>query len=122
MLDEDLVPLEEGMRILPEESWTYQRAALESSSYMKLNRVMRWITGNIGYHHIHHLNVRIPFYRLPEARTFDAWRAKAPEGFCLALKFSLQGISLFGAWCIVKYAFILWGGDGKASGFHCSLL
>ena len=57
----------DGMRILPEESWTYQRAALESSSYMKLNRVMRWITGNIGYHHIHHLNVRIPFYRLPEA-------------------------------------------------------
>jgi omega-6 fatty acid desaturase (delta-12 desaturase) len=28
---------------------------------------MRWITGNIGYHHIHHLNVRIPFYRLPKA-------------------------------------------------------
>ncbi len=34
---------------------------------MKLNRLMRWFTGNIGYHHIHHLNVRIPFYRLPEA-------------------------------------------------------
>ena len=28
---------------------------------------MQWFTGNIGYHHIHHLNVRIPFYRLPEA-------------------------------------------------------
>jgi omega-6 fatty acid desaturase (delta-12 desaturase) len=57
----------EDMHILPEEDWTYQQAALESSSYMKLNRVMRWFTGNIGYHHIHHLNVRIPFYRLPEA-------------------------------------------------------
>ncbi len=34
---------------------------------MKLNRIMRWFTGNIGYHHVHHLNVRIPFYRLPEA-------------------------------------------------------
>jgi omega-6 fatty acid desaturase (delta-12 desaturase) len=57
----------ERMHILPEENWTYYRAALESSSYMKLNKLMRWFTGNIGYHHIHHLNVRIPFYRLPEA-------------------------------------------------------
>ena len=30
-------------------------------------RVIQWGTGNIGYHHIHHLNVRIPFYRLPDA-------------------------------------------------------
>ena len=57
----------EQMHILAAEKWTYYRAAMESSSYMKLNRLMRWITGNIGYHHIHHLNVRIPFYRLPEA-------------------------------------------------------
>ncbi|WP_084611267.1 fatty acid desaturase family protein [Zooshikella ganghwensis] len=55
------------MTIISPEAWTYYRAALESSSYMKLNRVMQWITGNIGYHHIHHLNVKIPFYRLPEA-------------------------------------------------------
>jgi len=57
----------EDMHLLSEEDWTYHRAAMESSSYMKLNKVMRWITGNIGYHHIHHLNTRIPFYRLPEA-------------------------------------------------------
>jgi omega-6 fatty acid desaturase (delta-12 desaturase) len=57
----------EDMHILSAETWTYHRAALESSSYMKLNKLMRWFTGNIGYHHIHHLNVRIPFYRLPEA-------------------------------------------------------
>lgn len=57
----------EGMHILPEETWTYHQAAMESSSYLKLNKVMRWFTGNIGYHHVHHLNVRIPFYRLPEA-------------------------------------------------------
>lgn len=55
------------MIILSPESWTFYRAALESSSYMRLNRVMQWFTGNIGYHHIHHLNVKIPFYRLPEA-------------------------------------------------------
>lgn len=57
----------EGMHILPADDWTAHKAALESSSYMKLNKLMRWFTGNIGYHHIHHLNVRIPFYRLPEA-------------------------------------------------------
>ena len=46
--------------------WTYERAALESSSYMKTGRLMAWFSANIGYHHIHHLNARIPFYRLPE--------------------------------------------------------
>jgi omega-6 fatty acid desaturase (delta-12 desaturase) len=55
------------MIVLSPESWSFYRAALVSSSYMRLNRVMQWFTGNIGYHHIHHLNVRIPFYRLPEA-------------------------------------------------------
>ncbi len=46
--------------------WTYVNAALQSSSYMEMPRWMQWITANIGYHHIHHLNARIPFYRLPE--------------------------------------------------------
>ena len=55
------------MIILSPEAWTFYRAALVSSSYMRLNKIMQWFTGNIGYHHIHHLNVRIPFYRLPEA-------------------------------------------------------
>jgi omega-6 fatty acid desaturase (delta-12 desaturase) len=55
-----------GMRLLPPEKWNHFDAALASSSYMKLGPVMRWFTGNIGYHHIHHLNSRIPFYRLPE--------------------------------------------------------
>ncbi|MDH4054761.1 MAG: fatty acid desaturase, partial [Gammaproteobacteria bacterium] len=53
--------------ILQGDEWSYPDAAMESSSYLKLNRVMQWFTGNIGFHHIHHLNVRIPFYRLPEA-------------------------------------------------------
>jgi len=48
-------------------SWDYTFAALNSSSYFKMNKVMHWFTGNIGYHHVHHLNHRIPFYRLPEA-------------------------------------------------------
>ncbi len=56
-----------GLRILPADEWSHFRAALESSSYMKLGPVMNWFTGNIGYHHVHHLNSLIPFYRLPEA-------------------------------------------------------
>lgn len=56
-----------GMRIVSIEEWTHYRGALESSSYMKLGPVMHWFTGNIGYHHVHHLNALIPFYRLPEA-------------------------------------------------------
>jgi omega-6 fatty acid desaturase (delta-12 desaturase) len=55
------------MIIISPESWTFYRAALQSSSYMRLNKIMQWFTGNIGYHHVHHLNVRIPFYRLPQA-------------------------------------------------------
>ena len=34
---------------------------------MDMPPVMHWLTGNIGYHHVHHINHRIPFYRLPEA-------------------------------------------------------
>ncbi len=48
-------------------SWEYVAAALESSSYMEMGPIMRFFTGNIGYHHVHHLNPSIPFYRLPEA-------------------------------------------------------
>lgn len=46
--------------------WTYEGAALESSSFMRMGRFMSWVTANIGYHHLHHLNSKIPFYRLPE--------------------------------------------------------
>ncbi len=49
------------------EEWSYVGAALRGSSFMDVSRVMHWFTGNIGYHHVHHLNPRIPFYRLPEA-------------------------------------------------------
>lgn len=57
----------EGLHIIPIKEWSTFRAALESSSYMKLSPIINWFTGNIGYHHVHHLNSLIPFYRLPEA-------------------------------------------------------
>ena len=45
--------------------WEMPDAALYGSSHYDLPRVLRWITANIGVHHVHHLNSRIPFYRLP---------------------------------------------------------
>jgi omega-6 fatty acid desaturase (delta-12 desaturase) len=57
----------EGLHIFRAEDWTYFQGAIESSSYLRLGPIMRWFTGNIGYHHVHHLNSHIPFYRLPEA-------------------------------------------------------
>ena len=55
-----------GVSFYDKEGWTYEKAALESSSYMHMSKIMAWFSANIGYHHIHHLNARIPFYRLSE--------------------------------------------------------
>jgi omega-6 fatty acid desaturase (delta-12 desaturase) len=49
------------------ESWSPQHAAIQGSSFYDLPAVLRWFTANIGYHHIHHLNPRIPNYRLRAA-------------------------------------------------------
>jgi len=47
--------------------WSYADAALRGSSYLKLPPLLRFCTGNIGYHHVHHLNARIPNYNLRRA-------------------------------------------------------
>lgn len=47
-------------------AWNYKNIALEGSSYFKLPIVLQWFTGNIGFHHIHHLSPRIPNYKLPK--------------------------------------------------------
>jgi omega-6 fatty acid desaturase (delta-12 desaturase) len=44
--------------------WDYTAAALQGSSFYKLPKVLQWFSGNIGYHHIHHLSARIPNYNL----------------------------------------------------------
>ena len=51
-----------------DEGWDYARVALQGSSYIQLNPVLRWFTGDIGIHQVHHLNSGIPNYRLEEAR------------------------------------------------------
>jgi len=47
------------------ENWNFLVAAIKGSTYYKLPRVFNWLTGNIGFHHIHHLSPRIPNYHLP---------------------------------------------------------
>jgi len=70
------------------QDWSYISAAMDSSSYMEMNPVMQWFTGNIGYHHIHHINAHIPFYRLREAMK------KMPE-FQSAKRTSLSPIAIY---------------------------
>lgn len=49
-----------------QENWDFVKAAMEGSSYYKLPKVLQWLTGNIGFHHIHHLSPRVPNYYLEE--------------------------------------------------------
>ena len=49
-----------------QEDWDYHEAAVMGSSYYDLHPILQWFTGNIGLHHIHHLNAKIPNYRLQE--------------------------------------------------------
>jgi len=52
---------------LPTSQWSYLDAALHGSSYLKLPKVLQFFTANIGLHHVHHLNARIPNYNLQRA-------------------------------------------------------
>jgi len=47
-----------------DQSWDYSTVAIAGSSYFKLPRILQWFSGNIGFHHIHHLSSRIPNYNL----------------------------------------------------------
>jgi acyl-lipid omega-6 desaturase (Delta-12 desaturase) len=70
--------------------WNYYDPALRGSFYLKLPKVMQFFTGNIGLHHVHHLNARIPNYHLQRAHdenpifhqvpTLSLWDAFAPSG------------------------------------------
>jgi omega-6 fatty acid desaturase (delta-12 desaturase) len=49
------------------DDWNPSDASMEASSWFQLPRVLQWLTGNIGFHHVHHLNTRVPNYRLGAA-------------------------------------------------------
>jgi acyl-lipid omega-6 desaturase (Delta-12 desaturase) len=54
----------EGVYWERKDQWDYATAALKGSSFYKLPKVLQWFSGNIGFHHIHHLSPRIPNYHL----------------------------------------------------------
>lgn len=62
-----------------QKEWDYRKMALEGSSFMKFPRLLQWFSGNIGYHHIHHLSPMIPNYKLElchrENQMFSAIKA-----------------------------------------------
>lgn len=49
------------------DEWSYVKAAVEGSSYYRLPKILQWLTGNIGFHHVHHLSPKVPNYSLEEA-------------------------------------------------------
>lgn len=61
----------EGVSWRRHDEWDYTSAALEGSSYYKLPRILQWFSGNIGFHHIHHLSPRIPNYYLEKCHKED---------------------------------------------------
>jgi omega-6 fatty acid desaturase (delta-12 desaturase) len=67
--------------------WDYKTMAMEGSSFLKLPKVLQWFTGNIGFHHIHHLSPRIPNYRLEKCYNENAsLHIEKPLTFFSALK------------------------------------
>ena len=71
------------VNIRDREEWNYVFAALHSSSYMEMSPLMQWFSANTGYHHVHHLNARILFDRLPESMA-EIEKLQLPPAISLA--------------------------------------
>ena len=85
--------------------WDYTSAAMEGSSYYNLPKIMQWFSGNIGFHHIHHLNPLIPNYNLERCHYSDPFFQQAPE------------LSFFGSFKTIKFR--LWDEvNGKMISFR----
>ncbi|MBE4908421.1 fatty acid desaturase [Bacillus luteolus] len=82
--------------------WEYVRAAVEGSSFYKLPKILQWMTGNIGYHHVHHLSPRIPNYKLEEAHNQSEPLQNVPT---ITLATSLQSLR-FRLWDEDKKVFV----------------
>lgn len=77
----------EGAEWMRQTEWSFVGAAIDSSSYLKLPKVLQWFTGNIGFHHVHHLAPRVPNYRLEECyEAVAALRTRTPLSLRAGLK------------------------------------
>jgi omega-6 fatty acid desaturase (delta-12 desaturase) len=72
------------------ENWEFVKAGLQGSSFYKLPRIMQWFSGNIGFHHIHHLSPKIPNYNLPKCHEENSLFQVKP----LTIRASLRSISI----------------------------
>ena len=62
----------------PAGEWSFEEAALQGSSFLKLPRALTWVVGNANYHHVHHLSARIPNYRLRAAHSEQPMFSRTP--------------------------------------------
>ncbi|MBD3221064.1 fatty acid desaturase [bacterium] len=74
-----------------QEGWDAASAAIQGSSYFKLPRILQWFSGNIGFHHVHHLSARVPNYALEACHESHAALRRAPT---LTLRTSLSCFGL----------------------------
>ncbi|MBM7649098.1 omega-6 fatty acid desaturase (delta-12 desaturase) [Bacillus ectoiniformans] len=72
-----------------DKEWEYVKAAVEGSSFYKLPKPLQWLTGNIGFHHVHHLSPRVPNYKLEEAHYNSVPLQNVPT---ITLSTSLQSL------------------------------
>ena len=83
----------EGVYWERHEKWDFVAAALRGSSFYKLPRILQWFSGNIGFHHIHHLSPRIPNYNLESCYNssplFQAVKSITLRSSLKSLKFRL---------------------------------
>ncbi|MCY7918972.1 fatty acid desaturase DesE [Bacillus vallismortis] len=85
-----------------DENWSYVQAAVEGSSFYKLPKLLQWLTGNIGYHHVHHLSPKVPNYKLEIAHEQHEPLKNVPT---ITLKTSLQSLG-FRLWDEDKKQFV----------------
>jgi omega-6 fatty acid desaturase (delta-12 desaturase) len=84
----------EGAYWARNERWSLHEAALRGSSYLHLPAPLRWLTANIGAHHVHHVGSRIPFYHLPQVMN-DHPQLKATSRITLKDGFQAMRLSLW---------------------------
>ncbi len=76
--------------------WAYLRAAMEGASFLRLPAPLAWLTGGIGYHHVHHLAPKIPHYRLKAAHEGEPILQVAPTlGLAEALRVAFGDLHLW---------------------------
>ena len=90
------------------------QAAVEGSSFYKLPKLLQWLTGNIGYHHVHHLSPKVPNYKLEAAHEGHEPLKNVPT---ITLKTSLESMK-FRLWDEDEKQFVTFREARKTSAPH----